>query len=61
LSAKEGCTTGTYLTPYLISILAFAIPLMILELAAGRHFKGTVVAAFGSVRRRLATVGWLIY
>jgi neurotransmitter:Na+ symporter, NSS family len=52
---------GAYLIPYLISIVAFAIPLMILELAAGRHFKGTVVAAFSAVHRRLATVGWLIY
>jgi NSS family neurotransmitter:Na+ symporter len=52
---------GAYLIPYLISFVVFAVPLMILELAAGRHFKGTVVAAFGSVQRRLATVGWLIY
>lgn len=52
---------GAYLIPYFISVLAFAIPLMVLELAAGRHFKGTVVSAFATIQRKLVAVGWLIY
>lgn len=51
---------GAYLIPYLIAVFAFAMPLMILELAMGRHFQGTVVRAFRSVRSRFATVGWLL-
>lgn len=52
---------GAYLVPYLISIAAFAVPLMVLELAAGREFRGTVVSAFASIHRRLAVAGWLIH
>jgi neurotransmitter:Na+ symporter, NSS family len=52
---------GAYLIPYLISIAAFAVPLMVLEFSAGREFRGTVVSAFTSVHRRLVAVGWLIH
>jgi neurotransmitter:Na+ symporter, NSS family len=52
---------GAYLVPYLISIAAFAVPLMVLEFAAGREFRGSVVSAFTAIHRRLATIGWLIH
>lgn len=52
---------GAYLVPYLISIAAFAVPLMVLEFAAGREFKGTVVSAFAAIQRRLSVLGWLIH
>lgn len=52
---------GAYLVPYLISIAAFAVPLMVLEFAAGREFKGTVVSAFATIQRRLSVLGWLIH
>lgn len=51
---------GAYLIPYLIAVFAFALPLMILELAMGRHFQGTVVSAFGAVRKEFRTLGWLL-
>ncbi|MCU0631395.1 MAG: sodium-dependent transporter [Methanolinea sp.] len=51
---------GAYLIPYLIAVFACAMPLMILELAMGRHFEGTVVSAFRSVRPEFRAVGWLL-
>ncbi|HII76852.1 MAG TPA: sodium-dependent transporter [Methanolinea sp.] len=51
---------GAYLVPYLIAVFAFAMPLMILELAMGRHFQGTVVSAFCSVRAEFRVLGWLL-
>jgi NSS family neurotransmitter:Na+ symporter len=51
---------GAFLIPYLVSILALATPLMILELASGRSRRGSVIQAFSSVHPRLSTLGWLI-
>lgn len=38
---------GAFLIPYLIAV--FGLPLMILEFAIGRHFKTSVVPAFGTI------------
>jgi NSS family neurotransmitter:Na+ symporter len=51
---------GAYLIPYLIAVFFFALPLMILEIAIGRHFRGTVVSSFKAVRPGFSTIGWLI-
>lgn len=51
---------GAYLIPYLIAVFAFAIPLMILELAVGRHLRGNVVTAFGKTRKQFRIIGWLV-
>ena len=51
---------GAYLIPYLIAVFLFAMPLMILEFAMGRHFRATVVSAFRSVRPRFNVIGWLL-
>ena len=51
---------GAYLIPYLIAVFLCALPLMILELAMGRHFQGTVVSAFRSVRPPFRIIGWLL-
>ena len=51
---------GAYLIPYLIAVFLCALPLMILELAMGRHFQGTVVSAFRSVRPPFRFIGWLL-
>lgn len=50
---------GAYLIPYLIAVFLFAMPLMILEISMGRHFRQTVVSAFRSVRPRFSVIGWL--
>ncbi|MDI6720089.1 MAG: sodium-dependent transporter [Methanomicrobiales archaeon] len=51
---------GAYLLPYLIAVFLFAVPMMILELAMGRQFRGSVVSAFRQVRARFHVLGWLI-
>lgn len=51
---------GAYLIPYFIAVFAFALPLMILEIAMGRRFRGTVVSAFAAIRPRFAIIGWLV-
>jgi NSS family neurotransmitter:Na+ symporter len=51
---------GAYLIPYLVAVFLFALPLMILEISAGRHFRGTVVSAFASVRPSFRALGWLV-
>ncbi|MBN1195107.1 MAG: sodium-dependent transporter [Methanomicrobiaceae archaeon] len=51
---------GAYLIPYLIAVFLFAMPLMMLELSMGRHFRATVVSAFKNVQPRFNVIGWLL-
>ena len=51
---------GAYLVPYLLAAFVFAVPLLILEVAVGRHLRLDVVAAFRSVRREFAVLGWVV-
>jgi NSS family neurotransmitter:Na+ symporter len=51
---------GAYLIPYLTACLLCALPLMSLELAAGRAVGGGVVSAFSSAVRRGNAIGWFI-
>ncbi|MCM2465785.1 sodium-dependent transporter [Methanoculleus oceani] len=51
---------GAFLVPYLISVLLFALPLMVLELAIGRSMGTSVVSAFRSIRQRFAAGGLVI-
>ncbi|MEM0448201.1 MAG: sodium-dependent transporter [Methanomassiliicoccales archaeon] len=51
---------GAYLVPYLVAVILFAMPLMILEFAVGRGMGKDVVSAFLSTRSPLRKLGWLI-
>ncbi|NMB79450.1 MAG: sodium-dependent transporter [Methanomicrobiales archaeon] len=51
---------GAFLIPYFVAVFVFALPLMVLEISAGRQFRGTVLSAFGAVRPRFRILGWLI-
>jgi len=51
---------GAYLVPYLLAAFVFAVPLLILEVAVGRHLRLDVVAAFRSVRKDFAVLGWIV-
>jgi NSS family neurotransmitter:Na+ symporter len=51
---------GAYLIPYLLACFVCAVPLMILELSAGRHFHGTVVSTFANLGKRMHAIGWFI-
>jgi len=48
---------GAFLIPYVISVLLFGIPLMILEFAVGRHFKRSIVSSMRRINGRLKWVG----
>jgi len=50
---------GAFLIPYTISIIIFGIPLMMLELDAGRKFKGSVVTTLKQINRRFWLLGIL--
>jgi NSS family neurotransmitter:Na+ symporter len=51
---------GAFLVPYVISVLLFGIPLMMLELAIGRSTGRSVVDAFRSIQRRFSAAGFAI-
>ncbi|RZN42871.1 MAG: sodium-dependent transporter [Methanophagales archaeon ANME-1-THS] len=51
---------GAFLIPYLISILLLGIPLMILEFAVGRHFRGSTVSSLKRIRNELKWIGVIV-
>jgi len=51
---------GAFLIPFLISVLLFGLPLMVLELALGRSTGTSVVSAFRSIQRRFSVAGLAI-
>ncbi|MDO9098583.1 MAG: sodium-dependent transporter [Candidatus Methanoperedens sp.] len=51
---------GAFLIPYLIAVFLFGLPLMILEFALGRHFKTSVVPAFGAIRKKFKIAGFFL-
>jgi NSS family neurotransmitter:Na+ symporter len=50
---------GAFLIPYLVGVVAFSVPLMVLELDAGRHFRGSVISVMGRISRRYRLAGLL--
>ena len=50
---------GAFLIPYLIGVLVFSLPLMMLELDTGRQFRGSVVTCFRRLNPRLKLAGVL--
>ncbi|RZN38403.1 MAG: sodium-dependent transporter [Methanophagales archaeon ANME-1-THS] len=51
---------GAFLIPYVISVVLLGIPLMILEFAVGRHFKGSIVSSLKRIRKELRWVGMIV-
>ncbi len=51
---------GAFLIPYLIAVFLFGLPLMILEFALGRHFKTSVVPAFGTLGKKFKMAGFFL-
>jgi len=48
---------GTFLIPYFIAILFFGIPVMLVEFAVGRHFRGSVLTSLKRINPKIALVG----
>lgn len=51
---------GAFLIPYLISILFFGLPLMILEFVIGRSSGSSVISTFQAIRQRFFVAGLII-
>ncbi|HDQ07808.1 MAG TPA: sodium-dependent transporter [Methanoculleus sp.] len=51
---------GAFLIPYLISVFLFGLPLMMLELAVGRHLQTSVGPAFRAIGKRFYKAGIVI-
>ena len=51
---------GAFLIPYLIAVFLFGLPLMMLEFALGRHFKTSVVPAFGTIGKKFRMAGFFL-
>jgi len=49
---------GAFLIAYLIAMLSAGIPLMILELSFGHHFKLAAPLSFSKVNKRFEWIGW---
>jgi len=48
---------SSFLIPYLVSIIIFGIPLMILEFASGRRFKASISSVFEKLNKRSKIFG----
>ena len=51
---------GAFLIPYLVAVFLFGLPLLMLEFALGRHFRTSVVPAFGSIGKRFRLAGFFL-
>lgn len=50
---------GAFLIPYLIGVLVFSLPLMILELESGRQFRGSVITVLKRINPKTRIIGIL--
>lgn len=48
---------GAFLIPYFIAILFFGIPLMMVELATGRKFKGSIITSLEKINQKIKYLG----
>lgn len=48
---------GAFLIPYLIAVLLFGLPIIILEFAVGRHYKTSIIETFTTIRKKFKIAG----
>ncbi len=51
---------GAFIIAYIFAVLFFGVPLMILEISAGRAERGSPVRTFRRILKRAAPAGWLV-
>jgi neurotransmitter:Na+ symporter, NSS family len=51
---------AAFVFAYLIAVLVIGLPLMLIEITAGRVERGGVVKTFRSVNKRAGWFGWLV-
>ena len=50
---------GAFLIPYFIGVILLGAPLLFFELGVGKHYKTSVISAFGKINPRLKHFGWI--
>ncbi len=56
LAAKHG--GGTFLMVYLLAMLAIGMPMLMMEIAIGRHMRQGAPVAFRGLNKKLEPIGW---
>ncbi len=51
---------GAFIIAYIIAVIAVGIPLMVLEISAGRAERGSPIRTFRKIMKKAAPVGWLV-
>jgi neurotransmitter:Na+ symporter, NSS family len=51
---------AAFIMAYLVAVLVIGLPIMLVEISAGRVEKGGVVKTFRTVNRRAGWFGWLV-
>ncbi len=51
---------GAFIIAYIIAVITMGIPLMVLEISAGRAERGSPVRTFRKIMKKAAPVGWLV-
>ncbi len=44
---------GAFLIPYLVAVVFFGIPILLLELASGRKFRGSIITSFQNINPKI--------
>jgi len=52
--------TGLFFIPYLTALVLFGMPMIMLEISIGQYFSKNVVDLFGSIKKWIGGVGWLM-
>lgn len=52
---------GAFLLPFILAVIFLVFPLMVVEMAVGRHIGKDVVSSFRSLQDRHAWAGWLVF
>ncbi len=51
---------GAFIIAYILAVITMGIPLMILEISAGRAERGSPIRTFRKIMKKAALVGWLV-
>ncbi|MGM0629477.1 MAG: sodium-dependent transporter [Patescibacteria group bacterium] len=51
---------GAFIIAYIIAVITMGVPLMVLEISAGRAERGSPVRTFRRILKRAAPIGWLV-
>ena len=51
---------GAFIIAYIIAVITMGVPLMVLEISAGRAERGSPIRTFRKIMNKAAVVGWLV-